>query len=1101
MKKLLPRLLATLLLAMVSSLQGNLLRDAEPVGNGWWSHPQLGAFYTAERTPGEGWLWHETFRWTWVPPSSSAADFHVWSQAHGWMWTSESTAPHTFAYDEEAWYYPATTYLQNAESSGWAFNFATERWTWRDLPIGISPSGERTDTFFRGEFRLAPISGVERDRVAYRLEEGAGFSLEDGHLLSLSSEETGLHEATVRVIDKVSGRSVLVRRAFRILAGEVVLQGEIGPEGGTLTDQWQEIVLTIPPGAVASRANFRLLRGLRANGLPSYRVETEEDVELAELPRLAVPVSMASVTAAETQGGEAILQPMGAMVTPSPVPRPTPANFLRISNFTFVDVDTRLNRFLSANRLPRNSNESFSHSWRGINLLGWPVGGSLRTDIAEASRLRFRGNPSRNTEGLIPIILIHGYSPEMEVNWDGGWDMVDDYWVHLPEILSSMEDGTGHPLYAVYEFQWRTNSRFNDAAADLAEAINFVAGRTGNRVHLVAHSFGGLVARAYLQDLATDTPYRDNVASLVTIGTPHGGIFGSAGARHGVWLPDGQQGLLGGVIPLNVSSSGYQAGSAFPSAFRYYRNQADPIGKDLRRSLGLSEVGPGEIPAALAQAPGMPNIPTLALIGLYYKEEAQNRQEGGLLIGSTAGGVSTQFRAQAGDGLISFDSQRFHPGWVGQDLVYQSGEIRERLIQHPPLLPGEVTTERLSPNSPRGGYAHTEKNRRNTGLFQTVITWENHSHHRVFLLLDDWLSQFTPDNYDPNVIEMRAQIVDGQSGAPVSGAIVRVMRDHSSLAESVSDEDGNVSFPDVPFFAFTRYILGVEAQGYRLREFDRDILTGGALEQGSFNFGRLELTPDTTEPILGNLQVTVVNATTGVRLSSAEVTLFNAFGIPLRHALSDINGRVNWSDLPPGNYRVAATRENFRESAQSIFMAGLTTTSTTVALNELLPVGRVRIVLTWGANPRDLDSHLVRYSENGGFDYHIFYASRTGLDGDFLDTDNVSGFGPETITIQNLDPTKTYVYVVHRFAGTGTLAGSNATVEVTFGDSEPRRFIVPTQGAGDYWRVFTIQNGILQPCSGSCIIADRNTALSLDPGAGLLDYETFSPSPPKAEFH
>ncbi len=65
---------------------------------------------------------------------------------------------------------------------------------------------------------------------------------------------------------------------------------------------------------------------------------------------------------------------------------------------------------------------------------------------------------------------------------------------------------------------------------ELAEAIKHVRRRTGaDRVRLVAHSAGGLVARVYLQGALPGVRYHHDVDRLVTIATPH---LGSELASH-----------------------------------------------------------------------------------------------------------------------------------------------------------------------------------------------------------------------------------------------------------------------------------------------------------------------------------------------------------------------------------------------------------------------------------------------------------------------------------------------------------------------------------------------------------------------------------------
>lgn len=123
-----------------------------------------------------------------------------------------------------------------------------------------------------------------------------------------------------------------------------------------------------------------------------------------------------------------------------------------------------------------------------------------------------------------------------------------------------------------------------------------------------------------------------------------------------------------------------------------------------------------------------------------------------------------------------------------------------------------------------------------------------------------------------------------------------------------------------------------------------------------------------------------------------------------------------------------------------------------------------RIVLTWGENPSDLDSHVEGMLSDGN-PFHVFYNYKSQYDGDVevcnLDVDDISSYGPETIT---LNPTNEnpYYYYIHRYYGFGTVASSGAQVKVYQGGNLLATFNVPTdQGNDDYWNVFAIVNGEL----------------------------------------
>ena len=132
-------------------------------------------------------------------------------------------------------------------------------------------------------------------------------------------------------------------------------------------------------------------------------------------------------------------------------------------------------------------------------------------------------------------------------------------------------------------------------------------------------------------------------------------------------------------------------------------------------------------------------------------------------------------------------------------------------------------------------------------------------------------------------------------------------------------------------------------------------------------------------------------------------------------------------------------------------------TSSDVNLTECLKLGndQISVRLTWGQNPSDLDTHLI--GPNG---YHVWYADKGSLStAPFaqLDVDDVSSFGPEVLTVLNFPGAGVYHYAVHHFAGSSTISGSPARVELTL-DGRRTVFVPPRrQGNADkWWNVFDL---------------------------------------------
>jgi len=120
-------------------------------------------------------------------------------------------------------------------------------------------------------------------------------------------------------------------------------------------------------------------------------------------------------------------------------------------------------------------------------------------------------------------------------------------------------------------------------------------------------------------------------------------------------------------------------------------------------------------------------------------------------------------------------------------------------------------------------------------------------------------------------------------------------------------------------------------------------------------------------------------------------------------------------------------------------------------------VPKVTITLLWKENPSDLDAHLTIPTAYG---HEHLYWQTPGMEveGAKLNTDDVSSFGPEVITIYELKD-GVYRYGVHHYSGSGTIPSSPAVVNVVVQGLNIYRFDPPPAGAdgpGDAWLVFDL---------------------------------------------
>ncbi len=228
----------------------------------------------------------------------------------------------------------------------------------------------------------------------------------------------------------------------------------------------------------------------------------------------------------------------------------------------------------------------------------------------------------------------------------------------------------------------------------------------------------------------------------------------------------------------------------------------------------------------------------------------------------------------------------------------------------------------------------------------------------------------------------------------------------------------------------------------------------------------------------GTIMGSVSNAFTGEPLDSVEV---GVTGPAQRSVKTNSDGTFSMAELPYGAYTVVASKTGYIQATRTVQLLE-STVSVYLPLTPLPDSNQYRAVLTWDAEPHDLDLHLwtlgteIYFSNKGRLDT-IPYA--------FLDVDNVSGYGPETITIDTL--IDTCKFSVKNYSGSPDITVSRAHIDVYKGASLIRSFDVPTTGVGLWWYVFD-----LTP-TGSII--ERNTIINYNPGGGQSSPQQAKPTP------
>jgi uncharacterized repeat protein (TIGR02543 family) len=145
---------------------------------------------------------------------------------------------------------------------------------------------------------------------------------------------------------------------------------------------------------------------------------------------------------------------------------------------------------------------------------------------------------------LLPAVLVHGFlTPTTLANSTSGniCGIVmgnEGTWGQLRYLLGELDAADVGRIDA-WRFDWDScNVPFEESAANLGLALAYMeslpTSRSPNLVNLVAHSFGGILIRTYLEGQAlvggvVPYPYNNDVNRAMTIGSPHTGIGSGIG--------------------------------------------------------------------------------------------------------------------------------------------------------------------------------------------------------------------------------------------------------------------------------------------------------------------------------------------------------------------------------------------------------------------------------------------------------------------------------------------------------------------------------------------------------------------------------------------
>ncbi|MCF8778380.1 DUF5011 domain-containing protein [Vibrio sp. IRLE0018] len=1075
----------------------------------------------------------------------------------------------------------------------------------REITVVAAPVSSITKLFtspskyidvFPGKARTIAVTpefdGADKNAFI-QLENNPEWITIDENALITITPEAAIEATTISfdVIATVEGETISKRKTLvvSILNKITLVSGVLGASGGTIENDWKDIAISVEANKLSQEYNVRYDIGIDVDGEVSFSLESEPAMPEAEMaalniiqPSVEEIIHNYTIEVPTFRSNRAMFAKENMIA----------ADALAIYSANGVDQackpginrkDLSANEMVWGHRSPEDEESedsqadkeskkfnhlALSYVWQGKEDLfdesGY-AGASVRgmhprlqngkktkhAKVRCASALRSPvAIDNEEINGKIAVLLVHGFINSGEL---GGYNQEEDnavdglYFGRFPTIINEWDNGK----YLPFVFQWRTNAKFQDVATELADAVKLIAEKTGQKVNIVAHSFGGILSRTLVQGLATSYPEQyyveDYVQTLTTVGTPHSGVFGSeklVSFDEGVELefPQGRNGGLGALIENCSAITCYQAGVE--------------VQKFEGNELYGTENSEGYISYKLAQTlQSYPNVKTQVLIGLVpsnvhcedrkFEQSVSSNSSCSLTYDLLHTSVANP---GIGDNLISLQGQRFHPGFLTSPL-----KANPALHYEEHLLPMNVSSfdrgmdnylidhyeeewldswkipkygdasfkyfkstghgfktahgikeiRHYNQDSSAANYyvfgynhrtsAYKEQERFTPNFLLNSLTEivmymprltevglhncqsATDCNHGTWHYVNDFL-KLTPSQPAPTsaIIQINGTVVVSENSvtSPLSDGVVWVYANNRRVesSEAATDQNGHFNI-EVEFLPNTQYHLLVRSRVdgvFRMAK-TQAISTADTIEESRLQFPLVTLVKNSLpSEAMGDLTLSIKDAANGRQLSGFSYQINN----PQREI--DRGTTVSASHIvtqPNGDYRITFKKEGYNDARKICTVSANTNNICEVSMiaKSHLAQGDLSAILEWNVDPNDLDSHLIKYDATGKQLYHVFYNNEVAGDAK-LDVDDTSSYGPETITINNIEHEAYYIYAVHHFSGSGSITStSQARVRLQTGDVDTT-YYAPSTGEGRWWKVFEIKDGRIIPCNSGCII-------------------------------
>jgi hypothetical protein len=200
-------------------------------------------------------------------------------------------------------------------------------------------------------------------------------------------------------------------------------------------------------------------------------------------------------------------------------------------------------------------------------------------------------------------------------------------------------------------------------------------------------------------------------------------------------------------------------------------------------------------------------------------------------------------------------------------------------------------------------------------------------------------------------------------------------------------------------------------------------------------------------------------------LRGATVRVLSTDGLEVLDSTTAGYGGLYWVDVPLGTWTFEASKDGYIESRRNITVGGYISAGgiADMALSQVLGEGEWRVLVEWQEHTQDLDAH-VYWNDNAA---HVYWARTSYRDYSSgisvsLDRDDVSGYGPESLTMSGIGSCTETSRCLVRFMidnytpRDGSIGDSDVRVLLYRGNRLEQEYAIPRSVDTPNYDVFTL---------------------------------------------